>query len=184
MPQQGPLLQRDSGPPLLGNALFHERARLKPERVKEALENTPEEDRMKFRTLDPMPHRNPRTHAPLDRRDAERAPVACKIIYTGTEGARIIRIEGSLQDISQTGCKILGKTPPVSGCVLSLLLCLEDGKAPLLLTGAHVTWVKGCSFAVRFPRLTPEERKRLQEIIWRNVTLSATGHHRAAFRLA
>jgi hypothetical protein len=140
---------------------------------------------MKVRTLEPMPYSSPRTQAPLDRRDAERAPIGCKVIYTGAEGARIVRIEGTLQDISKTGCKILGNnTPPVLGCDVTLLLWLEDGKAPLSLSGAQVTWVKGCMFAVRFPRLTPDERKRLQEIIWRNVTLSAASQHRAAFRLA
>ena len=139
---------------------------------------------MKLRMPEPIPYSSPKTQTPLDRRDAERAPTGCKVIYTGTEGARIVRIEGTLQDISKTGCKILGKTPPALGCDLTLLLCLEDGKAPLSLSGSQVTWVKGCMFAVRFPRLTPEERKRLQEIIWRNVTLSAARHHRAAFRLA
>jgi len=134
--------------------------------------------------LDQMPNRGLKTQAPLDRRDAERAPTGSKVIYTGAEGARIVTIEGTLQDISKTGCKILGKAPPVLGCDLDLLLCLEDGKAPLSLSGSHVTWVKGCMFAVRFPQLTQEERKRLQEIIWRNVTLSAANYHRAAFRLA
>lgn len=143
-----------------------------------------QEGRMKLRMLEPMPYSSPRTQTPLDRRDAERAPTGCKVIYTGAEGARIVRIEGTLQDISMRGCRILGKTPPVWGGDLTLLLCLEDGKAPLSLSGSQVTWVKGCMFAVRFPRLIPEERRRLQEIIRRNVTLSASSHHRAAFRLA
>ena len=138
---------------------------------------------MKLRRLDPLPQGSPRPRALLDRRDAERASIGCKVIYTGTEGARIVRIEGTLQDISKTGCKILGKTQPVLGCDLTLLLYLKDGSAPLCLSGGHVSWVKGCMFAVRFPRLTPEERKRLQEIVWRNVTLSKTSHHYAAFRV-
>lgn len=139
---------------------------------------------MKLRMLDPIASSGPKAHAPLDRRYAERAPINCKVVYLGEEGARIVRIEGTLQDLSKTGCKILGKSHPVMGGDLTLHLYIEEGKAPLCLTGGQVTWIKGCSFAVRFPRLTPEERKRLQEVIWRNVTLSPANNHRTAFRIA
>src|SRR5215471_7294470 len=93
---------------------------------------------MKLRRLDPLPLGSPKPQALLDRRDAERASIGCKVIYTDTEGARIVRIKGTLQDISKTGCKILGKTQPVLGCDLTLLLYLEDGTAPLSLPPPHL----------------------------------------------
>jgi PilZ domain len=120
----------------------------------------------------------------LDRRYAERAPINCKVVYSAEAGARIVKVEGTLLDVSKTGCKILGASQPAMGSDLHLTLYLEDGKAPLCLTGGQVTWVRGCSFAIRFPRLTPEERKRLQETIWKNVTLVPANDHRAAFRIA
>lgn len=139
---------------------------------------------MKLRMTGPAASSGLKTHAPLDRRYAERAPIKSKVVYLGEEGARIVRVEGTLQDLSKTGCKILGKTQPVMGGDLTLHLYIEDGGAPLCITGGQVTWVKGLSFAIRFPRLTPEERKRLQEVIWRNVTLSSANHNRTAFRIA
>ena len=138
---------------------------------------------MKLRTPDPISH-GPKAHAPLDRRYAERAPINCKVVYSGEEGARIAEIEGTLQDLSKTGCKILGDRRPVMDGALTLHLYIEDGETPLCLTGAKVTWVKGCAFAVQFPRLTSEERQRVQAIIWRNVRLSPAGNHRTAFRIA
>ncbi|HEY7533628.1 MAG TPA: PilZ domain-containing protein [Nitrospiraceae bacterium] len=139
---------------------------------------------MKLKMPNPTTPFSPKAAAPLDRRYAERAPLSCKVVYSGEEGARIAEIEGTLQDLSKTGCKILGERRPVMEGGLTLQLYIEDGETPLCLTGAHVTWVKGCCFAVQFPRLTSEERKRLQSIIWRNVRLSPASDHRTAFRIA
>ncbi len=139
---------------------------------------------MKLRMPDPTTSSGSKAHAPLDRRYAERAPISCKVVYSGEDGARIVKVEGTLQDLSKTGCKILGTTQPVMGDDLTLFLYLDDGKTPMCLAGGQITWVKGLSFAIRFPRLTPEERKRLQEVIWKNVTFSPANSHRTAFRIA
>ena len=139
---------------------------------------------MKLRMPDPAASSGLKTHDPLDRRYAERAPTNCKVVYSGEDGARIVKVEGTLQDLSKTGCKVLGNTQPVMGGDLTLHLYIEDGGAPLCLRGGQVTWVKGFSFAIRFPRLTPEERKRVQDVILRNVRLSSANHHRTAFRIA
>jgi len=120
-------------------------------------------------------------HAPLDRRYAERVPIHYRVIYTGTEGARLIKTKGSLIDLSKTGCKILGTMLPAAGGCLTITLYLEDGRPPLCLTDATVSWIKGSVFAVRFPKLTQDERKRIQGVIWKHVTLSK--NHRAAFRI-
>jgi hypothetical protein len=122
-------------------------------------------------------------HDPLDRRYAERVPIHYRATYTGTEGARFINAEGSLKDLSKTGCKILGTMLPALGGNLAVTLHLEDGLAPLHLTDATVSWIKGSVFAVRFPKLTEEERKRIQGVIWKHVKLSPSKNHRAAFRI-
>ena len=121
-------------------------------------------------------------HAPLDRRYAERVPIHVHVTYTGTEGARLVKRDGSLKDLSKTGCKILGTMLPVAGASLTVTLHLEDGEAPLCLTDSTVSWIKGSVFAVRFPKLTGEERKRIQGVIWKHVTLAR--NYRAAFRIA
>lgn len=122
-------------------------------------------------------------HAPLDRRYAERVPIHYRVVYNGAEGARLVKTEGSLRDLSKTGCKVLGTILPAVGGNLTITLHLEDGQAPLCLTDATVTWIRGSVFAVRFPKLTADERKRIQEVIWKNVTLSQAKSHRAAFRI-
>ena len=125
----------------------------------------------------------PKAHSLLDRRYAERVPIEYRISYSGEEGARIVKGEGRLKDLSKTGCKILGATTSSLGSSLALLLDFEDGKAPMRLTDATVSWLGKDSFAVRFPKLSADERRRLQEIIWKNISVSSLGDQRTAFRI-
>lgn len=124
-----------------------------------------------------------KTHSLLDRRYAERVPIRYRISYSGEEGARIVTGEGILKDLSKTGCKILGATTSSLGSSLTLLLYLEDGQAPMCLTDVIVSWIARDSFAVRFPKLSAEERKRLQGVIWKHVRLSSLDDRRTAFRI-
>jgi c-di-GMP-binding flagellar brake protein YcgR len=124
-----------------------------------------------------------KTHSLLDRRYAERVPIRYHITYSGEEGARIVTGEGALKDLSKTGCKILGETTISLGSRLTLLLDLKDGQAPMRLTDALVTWIARDSFAVKFPKLSPEERKRLQDVIFKNISLSSLDDRRTAFRI-
>jgi hypothetical protein len=126
---------------------------------------------------------NQMSHSLLDRRYAERVPIRYRITYSGEEGARIVKGEGALKDLSKTGCKILGVATISLGSRLTLHLNLEDGQAPMRLTDVLVTWIARDSFAVKFPKLSPEERKRLQEVIWKNISLSSLDDRRTAFRI-
>jgi hypothetical protein len=126
---------------------------------------------------------NQKSHSLLDRRYAERVPIRYRITYSGEEGARIVKGEGALKDLSKTGCKILGVATISLGSRLTLHLNLEDGQAPMRLTDVLVTWIARDSFAVKFPKLSPEERKRLQEVIWKNISLSSLDDRRTAFRI-
>ena len=125
----------------------------------------------------------PRAHALLDRRYAERALIHHEVTYTTTEGARFTTSSGALKDLSKTGCKILGTTLPVIGGTVTITLHLNDGQPPLCLTGTTVTWIKGSLFAVRFPKLMDDERKRIQAVIWKHVSLPKARNHRTAFRI-
>ena len=128
---------------------------------------------------------NPKTtHVALDRRDAERAPIHYRATYTGSDGARLVKTEGSLRDLSTTGCKILGTFLPPLGTTLTITLYFEDGRPPLCLMDATVSWIKGSIFAVRFPKLAGEQRKRIQDVILKHITLSPSTSQRAAFRIA
>ena len=124
-----------------------------------------------------------KAHSLLDRRYAERVPIRYRATYFGEEGARIVAGEGALMDLSQTGCKILGVAPSPLGSRLTLLLDLEDGHTPMRLTDVIVSWISKDSFAVKFPKLSPDERKRLQEVIWRHISVSLLDDRRTAFRI-
>ncbi len=126
---------------------------------------------------------NQKAHLLLDRRYAERVPIRYRISFSGEEGARIVTGEGTLKDLSKTGCKILGPTTSSLGSSLTLRLYLVDGQPPMCLTNVIVSWIARDSFAVRFPRLSAEERKRLQEVILKNVSLSSLDDRQTAFRI-
>ena len=124
-----------------------------------------------------------KAHSLLDRRYAERVPIRYRITYSGEEGARIVSGEGVLKDLSKVGCKILGVAQSSLGSRLTLQLDLEDGQAPMRITDVIVSWISTDSFAVKFPKLSSEERKRLQDVIWKNISLSSLGDQRTAFRI-
>ena len=126
---------------------------------------------------------NQKAHSLLDRRYAERVPIRYRITYSGEEGARIVTGEGALKDLSKTGCKILGAATVSLGSRLTLLLDLEDGQSPMRLTNVLVSWIASDSFAVRFPKLSAEERKRLQDVIFKKISLSSLDDRRTAFRI-
>jgi c-di-GMP-binding flagellar brake protein YcgR len=124
-----------------------------------------------------------KAHSLLDRRYAERVSIRYRISYSGEEGARIVTGDGALKDLSKTGCKILGTATSSLGSRLTLLLDLEDGQAPMRLTDVLVSWIARDSFAVRFPKLSPDDRKRLQEVVFKNISLSSLDDRRTAFRI-
>jgi len=124
-----------------------------------------------------------KSHSLLDRRYAERVPIRCRIGYSGQEGARVVTGETILKDLSKTGCKILGAAPSPLGSPLTLLLDLKDGQAPMHLTDVIVSRIAVGSFAVRFPMLSAEERRRLQDVILKHVRLSSIDDRRTAFRI-
>jgi hypothetical protein len=53
----------------------------------------------------------------------------------------------------------------------------------MCLTNITVSQLDRDSSAVRFPKLPPEERKRLQEVIWQSARVSSLDDRRTAFRI-
>lgn len=123
--------------------------------------------------------------AGIDRRGAERAPIDCPVRFTSEERLDAeSRVEGTLQDLSKTGCKVFSLEPPARGSQITLILFLPDGKPPMYLIGTIVRHVHGKVFGAEFLPLTPDERRRLQTIIFKHMTWSVFSLRRPAFRFA
>lgn len=121
----------------------------------------------------------------LDRRSAERVPMGCPVSFISEERlADGSQIEGTLCDLSKTGCQIFSLQPPPEGSQITLILALPDGEPPLRLIGTKVRHVRDHVFGAEFLPLTPEERRRLQSLIFKHVTWSGFSLRRPAFRIA
>ena len=121
--------------------------------------------------------------ASLDGREAERVPLYCHVSYASDAEAGLCRGEGQLLNLSKQGCRIVGPVLAV-GSTATLLLDVDDGKAPLNVIGATVCWNDGYSFGVKFPPMTAVNRQRVQELILKFATLRGASQDHTAFRLA
>ncbi|MCC6139572.1 MAG: PilZ domain-containing protein [Nitrospira sp.] len=122
-------------------------------------------------------------YSSLDKRFSERVAITCPMHYTGEVPTQPHKGEGVTKDISLSGCKLIGEHPITRGTLLSLTIALPDGESPLKLTSAHVVWVSGCQFSVRFMQLSQSDRKRIQAFLWKNITHNTVQNQRARFRL-
>ncbi len=122
-------------------------------------------------------------YTPLDNRHAERVFIGCRLMYRGEVSTHRHEGQGITKDISISGCKVVSESPVTRGTLLTLSIALPDGDRPLVLQSAHVVWVSGCHFSVRFLRLNQEERKRLQAFILKHISHDSISDRRARFRL-
>ena len=121
--------------------------------------------------------------AVMDRRDAKRVPLSAPVFYVSDARMGLTKGEGRLEDLSKTGCKIIGPLLMV-GTIATLVIDLNDDRPALCLSGVEVTWSDGESFGVRFPKLRFEDRQRLQEMVLRFATFNGRSEDYTAFRLA
>lgn len=124
-----------------------------------------------------------KSYTPLDNRCAERVAVTCRVRYVGEVPTQPHQGEGLTKNISVSGCHIISDRPVTRGTLLTLAIALPDGLPQLLLKSAHVVWVSGCQFSVRFMDLNRDYRKRLQSFIWKSISHNTVSDQRARFRL-
>jgi c-di-GMP-binding flagellar brake protein YcgR len=122
-------------------------------------------------------------YSSLDKRYSERVAVTCPVRYSGEVSTQPHKGEGVTKDISLSGCKMISERPVTRGTLLSLTIALPDREGPLKLTSAHVVWVSGCHFSVRFMQLSQADRKRIQAFLWKNITHDTVQNQRTRFRL-
>ncbi len=125
----------------------------------------------------------PPAYSSLDKRYSERVAITCPVRYSGEVSTQPHKGEGVTKDISLSGCKMISERPVTRGTLLSLAIALPDGEGPMKLTSAHVVWVSGCHFSVRFLEISQHNRKRIQSFLWKNITHDTVHNQRARFRL-
>ncbi|THJ19122.1 MAG: PilZ domain-containing protein [Nitrospira sp. CG24D] len=123
------------------------------------------------------------TCSSLDKRYTERLAISCRVRYKGDIPSQPHAGQGLTKDISLSGCKLISDHPVTRGTLLSLTIDLPDGESPLCLSSAHVVWVSGCQFSVRFMQVSQDQRKRLQTCIWKNISHTTVHNQRPRFRL-
>lgn len=122
-------------------------------------------------------------YVPLDNRYAERVAVTCRVRYVGEVPTQPHQGEGLTKNISVSGCHVLSDRPVTRGTLLTLTVSLPDGLPQLIVKSAHVVWVSGCQFSVRFMDLSQDHRKRLQSFIWKSISHKTVSDQRTRFRL-
>lgn len=126
---------------------------------------------------------NRKPYTPLDNRYSERVAVTCRVRYVGEVSTQPHQGEGLTKNVSLSGCQIISDRPVTRGTLLTLTIALPDGLPQLSIKSAHVVWVSGCQFSVRFMDLSQEHRKRLQAFIWKSISHNTVSDQRTRFRL-
>jgi hypothetical protein len=124
-----------------------------------------------------------KSYVPLDNRYAERVAVTCRIRYVGEVLTQPHQGEGLTKNISVSGCHVVSDRPVTRGTLLTLTISLPDGLPQLIIKSAHVVWVSGCQFSVRYMDLSQDHRKRLQSVIWKSISHKTVSDQRTRFRL-
>ena len=123
-----------------------------------------------------------RRFAPVDRRHAGRVPFEAAVSYFCCDESGASRGKGYLEDLSKTGCRIVG-LPLQVGSVGTLVIRLDDTQWPLCVSGVEVSWSDGESFGIRFPELDAETRHRIQKLVLKFASFKGNSHY-TAFQLA
>ena len=95
-------------------------------------------------------------------RSYRRFAVAFPVIFGGAPFVG----EGSLTNLSLTGCSIACDRTALVGSHIRLNVLLTDPRASLLVELGKVRWACEHSFGVEFIRLPTIARQRLDRIVW------------------
>ncbi|HKN87450.1 MAG TPA: PilZ domain-containing protein [Nitrospiraceae bacterium] len=96
-------------------------------------------------------------------RTAERFLHRTRVSFSGIEIE--LKGEGTLCDLSKTGCRIESDTRLSEGTELKLEIFLSDYAWPMKIDRAVVRWTKGRAFGLELVSLQSAQRDRLTRII-------------------
>lgn len=96
-------------------------------------------------------------------RTAERFALRSRVFFSAIDQA--IEGEGTIADLSKTGCRVQSDTQPPKGTEVKLNLFLSDYNWPMKVDRAVVRWTQGRTFGVEFLNLQSAQRDRLVRVI-------------------
>jgi hypothetical protein len=98
-------------------------------------------------------------------RAAERFSLRSRVFFSGIDVA--VEGEGTISDLSKTGCRVQSDTQPSKDVELKLELFLSDYTWPMKVDRAVVRWIKGRTFGLEFVSMQAAQRDRLMRVIMR-----------------
>ena len=88
--------------------------------------------------------------------------MSCRLFFIGDDD---FEGEGTLLDISTSGCRASSPIEVQPGMLLKLSVFLPDYLWPLRVDEAMVRWVNGQEFGVEFTSLRLAQRERLRALV-------------------
>ena len=101
-----------------------------------------------------------------DSRTYHRYSVAYPVIFGGAPSVG----EGTVADISLTGCSVYSDRSVLAGSYVKLSVILPDPTLSLFVELGKIRWVCKNSFGVEFIRLPTISRHRLDRVVWEQLT--------------
>ncbi len=96
-----------------------------------------------------------------DRR-GRRLKVSCRLFFFGQDD---FEGEGTVLDISTSGCRASSSVALPMGGLLKLSVFLPDHKWPLRVDEAIVRWINGQQFGLEFTSIRSAQRERLRALV-------------------
>ncbi len=114
-------------------------------------------------TNGPQPCRREQAGDPADvARRGRRVGVSCRVFFFGAED---FEAEGTLVDVSTSGCRVSSPERVRVGMHLKLSLFLPDHQWPMRIDEAIVRWVEGTDFGLEFTNIRLAQRERLRALV-------------------
>jgi hypothetical protein len=99
----------------------------------------------------------------------DRFAIDVRLMYSAQdEENELITGDGNVVDLSKTGLRIHGSVAVKAGFDVTLFLYLPDGRDPLFVLSARVTWSRGHVFGVEILKMNVRERNRLRYFLGTN----------------
>ena len=101
-----------------------------------------------------------------DSRAYHRYPVIYPVIFGGAPFVG----EGTVSDLSLTGCSIVSDQTVLTDSYVKLSVILPDPTMSLFIELGKIRWVREQTFGVEFIRLPTITRDRLDRVVWEQLT--------------